>query len=258
MTSDSAKLKPARQVAFGIGTLSLVALQGVVPEHLPLPSLLNSMRLAPAHAQAVRYTPPKRPGFKRSDGTGTREGPLRLCGKGSIASFTALAPADHPGETISARPNLFWYLSSRQTVELKLMESGVRNPVFVQTVRVDKPGIVSLQLPNTAPELRIEKDYRWSIAVMCEDGTKDALTVAAIRRVVPTPALKQQLAIAKSDRELAQVYAAQGLWYDALLLLSKAVAADPTNRSHRDRLLSLLDQAGFTKITNQERKELRR
>lgn len=258
MTSDSPKLKLAKQVAFGIGTLSLLALQGVLPPDLPLASPLSSMRLTPAHAQAVRYTPPKRPGFKRSDGTGTREGALRLCGKGSLASFTPLAPTDHTGETISARPSFFWYLSSRQIVEFKLMEPGVRKPVFVTTVRVDQPGIVSLQLPNTAPELLYEKDYRWSIAVVCEDGTKDALMVATIRRVVPTPELKQKLAIAKSDLELAQLYAVQGLWYNALTTLSKPVVADPANRSKRDRLLSLLDQAGFTKITTRERKSFSR
>lgn len=247
----TSKLRLAKQASLGIGTLSLIALQAILPIDL---SLSSSFSLAPANAQSVRYTPPKRPGFKRSDGTGSRGEALRICGKRTVASLMPLAPIDHTGETISARPTFFWYLSTSQTVEVKLMEPGIRKPIFITTVQVDKPGIVQLELPKTAPELLPEKIYRWSLAVLCEDGSKDALALASIRRVTPAPALKKQLAIAKSDQSLAQVYAAQGLWYDALKTLSKAAVGSP----HYDSFLSLLDQAGFTEITAQERKKLRR
>ncbi|MEP0919075.1 DUF928 domain-containing protein [Leptolyngbya sp. DQ-M1] len=252
MTSDSPKFRLVHPIFLGIGTLSLVALQGVLPLDLPLPSPVSSLQLSPANAQ---YNPPKRPGFGSSEGTGTRGDKLRLCGERKTASFTTLAPTNHIGETISSRPTLFWYLSSRQTVELKLMQPGVQKPVFVTTVQVDKPGIVSLELPKTAPELVPEKVYRWSIAVVCEDGTKDALRMALIRRVALIPEVKQRLAIAQSDQERGQVYAAQDLWYDAVTMFSKAATANPKDRTAPDKLLSLLDQVGFEKVTEQERKK---
>lgn len=253
MASDFSKLKRVNPIfLLGIGTLSFAALQSLLPLEFPLPSPLNSLQPAPANAQ---YKPPKRSGFRSSEGTGTREDALRLCGQRKTASFTSLAPTNHIGETISSRPTLFWYLSSRQTVELKLMESGVQKPVFMTTVQVDKPGIVPFELPKTAPELVPEKVYRWSIAIVCEDGTKDALKMTLIRRVAPTPEVKQQLAIAKSDQNRGQIYAAQGLWYDAVTMFSKAIAANPKDRTAPDKLLSLLDQGGFAKITEQERKK---
>jgi hypothetical protein len=256
--SNSTMVK--RSSAICIGALSLMTLQATSPLNVPLSSPFHSIGLIAATAQtasqSVRYTPPKRGGFKRSDGTGSRAEAARVCGKVATVPLTLLAPSDHIGQTISARPTFFWYLADKQTVTFKLVEPGVRKPLLTKTVRVEKPGIVPLELPKDAPELALNKDYRWSIAVVCntDENSEEGFELSFIRRVAQTPELSRQLATAKSDQSRAQIYASQGLWYDALATLSQASAADPKNRSVHNSLVSLLDQIGLTKVVDQERK----
>jgi hypothetical protein len=249
-----------RSSAIGIGALSLMTLQATSPLNVPLSSPFHSIGLIAATAQtaspSVRYTPPKRGGFKRSDGTGSRAEAARVCGKVATVPLTLLAPNDHVGQTIAARPTFFWYLADKQTVTFKLVEPGVRKPLLTKTVRVEKPGIVPLELPKDAPELALNKDYRWSISVVCntDENSEEGFELSFIQRVAQTPELSRQLTAAKSDQSRAQIYASQGLWYDALATLSKASAADPKNRSVHNSLVSLLDQIGLTKVVDQERK----
>jgi Domain of Unknown Function (DUF928) len=241
-----------------VGTFSLLVLQFTLPLSFPFQTSDqsgNHIGLIATAAQPIQYTPPKRRGFRRSDGTGTRGPQARVCNKALPVALTALVPTNHIAQTIAARPTFLWYLADKQTVEFRLVEPGVQKPLLVQSIQVTQPGIVQFELPPNSPELKPNQTYRWSIAVVCRpDRSSEDEVIALIQRVPQTADLSQQLATAKTDQNRAQLYAKSGLWYDALAALSKAIA-DPKNRTAQTDLLSLLDQGGLTKVTAQERKK---
>jgi hypothetical protein len=79
---------------------------------------------------------------------------------------------------------------------------------------------------------------------------------STIERVAAKPQLNQQLTTATSDIERAGVYAASGLWYDALAAISGAETANRSDRATTLAKLSLLEQVGLTQVAAQERQSL--
>lgn len=226
---------------------------------LPNPTFLSpALASFPEQIESnFNYVPPYRGTPKRTQGTGTRGDD-----ESDGVALKLLVPIDRIGQTLSGHPSFFWYVSEipEQPVELALVESGVAQPIFVQQLQLDKAGIVELEMPKNLPELVPGKEYRWSVTLINNNNQRsnDTFAQSWIKRVAETPALRQQLAAAKSDRERASVYAEAGLWYDALNTLSTAQATNPTDASIRADFLSLLDRAGLKEVAAQERQRLAR
>lgn len=202
------------------------------------------------------YVPPTRGMPRRTQGTGTRG-----CDRSQVA-LQLLVPSDHTAQTSSGHPTFFWYISElpKEPVEFALVESGVAQPIFVKQLQLNKAGIVQLEMPKNLPELVPNREYRWSVSLICNamGRSNDSFAQGWIKRVPVTPLLEQQLAAAKSDRDRASVYAKTGLWYDALGAIATAQASNSTDLSIREDFLSLLAQAGLKEVAVQEHQRLAR
>ncbi|HEY9612145.1 DUF928 domain-containing protein [Allocoleopsis sp.] len=226
---------------------------------LPIHAFANpALASFPEQSQSnFNYVPPYRGIPRRTQGAGTRgdepsEG----------VTLKLLVPNDHTGQTLSGHPTFFWYVSEipEESVEFSLVESGVAQPIFIEQLQLEKAGIIRMEMPKNLPELVPGKEYRWSVSLVSNAARRsnDTFAQSWIKRVAETPALKQQLAEAKSDRDRASIYAEAGAWYDALNVLLNAQSTNPTNGSIREAFLSLLDQAGLTEVAAQERQRLAR
>ncbi len=208
-----------------------------------------------AQKSDLEYEPPNR-GIPRSTaGTGSRG-----CTLSEPVTVTLLVPNDHTGQTISNRPTFFWHVSDKTSVpvEFALVEPGVTQPLFVQRMQVQKRGIMQVQLPADVPELVSGRKYRWSVSLLCNANrpSNNVFVTSWIERVPAKPELTQKLAKAKSEQERAQIYAASGLWYDALAGISAAYNANPSDRAITQARLSLLGQVGLNQVVVQERQSL--
>ncbi len=203
------------------------------------------------------YIPPTRGMPRRTQGTGTRG-----CDQSQSVALKLLVPNDHTAQTLSGHPTFFWYVSEvpREPIEFALVESGVAQPIFVKQLQLDKAGIVRLEMPKNLPELIPNRDYRWSVTLICNvnQRSNDSFAQGWIKRVPITSALEQQLSAAASDRDRASVYAKAGLWYDALNAIATAQASNSSDPSIREDFLSLLDQAGLKEVAVQEQQRLAR
>jgi hypothetical protein len=204
---------------------------------------------------ALNYAPPRRGTPRRTQGTGSRG-----CSQSQPVALELIVPNDHTAQTVSGHPTFFWHVSDipNQPVEFSLVEAGVAQPIFVKQIQPQKPGLVRMEMPKNLPELSPDKEYRWSVSLVCNANRRsnDTFAQSWVKRVSGTAALEQQLATARSDRDRALVYAKAGLWYDALNAISTAQAANPTDSSIREDFLNLLDQAGLTKVALQERQHV--
>lgn len=163
-----------------------------------------------------------------------------------------LAPNDHIATTVSTHPTFYWYISATSLpVRFTLVEPGVSKPVADRRFLVTRPGVVGVKLPSDVPGLVAGKQYRWTVAVVCDEDRPSANTYAYswISRVAATPELKSKLAkVSSNSQNRSLVYAQSGIWYDAL---SSSITDYETN--YQDEVFSrLLTQAKIPALNNQK------
>jgi hypothetical protein len=202
-----------------------------VPAALLLTNLmLVGGMLAPSAIAAPRwrFKPPNR-GAPGTNGSGASRPSCPVMAKFPVilASTTS-----NWGETIDAKPT-FWFYQPYEgvSIELSLTDEETQKTVFSQQYVPKKgTGMRSLEYPKTAPELAVDKVYRWQVNFVCDAKTNQSfgLNGAIVRRKVSNP-LKCQLKRAKPEDRVA-LLAEQGLWYNTvneLIALRRKQPKDP-------------------------------
>lgn len=202
-----------------------------------------------ASAQAgMNYVPPgggKLP--QRTQGSGARG-----CTNSIPVTLNLLTPNDHAARTTSARPTFLWHISEKTTAPMifTLTAPGSNQPIYQQRLKADKAGVMKLELPAAAPELAVNKNYRWTVAIVCNEKrpSQNINARAWIERVPVTSELKQKLATAKTESDRALVYTSSGIWNDGLTILNQLQSTNPTSKEASNLFASLLEQVGLNKI----------
>lgn len=192
-------------------------------------SMLTGTALT-ALPSAARYRPPsgtlQRPAGRQGAATRTD------CAKDNF-TFAAIVPTSNYGQTTAEYPTLHWYhanhtfswarfeLYAAQKQTLKLEP----DPIYQTTFRLmgNTGALASLSLPSTAglPPLEKGRDYLWKVTLICSQKGPDDETASGsqrsvqgwITRIAPKAGLNARLA--KTPRRY-EVYAEEGLWYDAI------------------------------------------
>ena len=175
----------------------------------------------------VVYKPPLRGAPTDRIGGGTRGVSTE-----DLPQVMVLAP-DHPGLTTKPEPTLYWYISrpTSKRIEFKLHDDQTGSAVYSTTLpRPETAGIYGISLADFKVPLADGKDYRWLISVAVDPAqpSRDIFSAGKIRKVegpiFPTDQMQT------SDKILAVAwYAGEGIWYDALEAISKAIEADPAD-----------------------------
>lgn len=216
--------------------------------HQSLNFSLNSPALASDRVKTkpkFRYVPPTRRAPKSTQATGSRG---CIQSQSQPVTLTLLAPKDHDGLTISGHPTFFWDVSAPAPMVFTLTVPGVAQPLFEQQIQAQSAGIVQLKMPQNLAELVPDREYRWSVSLICNQNrpSANAFVQSWIKRVPATSQLKQKIAATPSERDRAKIYAEAGLWYDALEAISTVYKNNPKDTSLLEDRLSLLEQVGLT------------
>lgn len=203
-------------------------------------SILSSIALAQLK---IVYNPPSP---KESRSEEINSGATRGCQKDLAGIVTLLAPTNHVGLTVSNRPTLFFNLSKTSPVPVLLTLAAIdgREPIVEQRLHLDSSGLKSFTLP---PEVELEegKTYVWTITLVCNwvRLSENFDLQQSLKRVAVSQKLIQQLAqVQKSNaRERSRLYAANGIWYDAVTNLLKGSSEEETIRDLQD----LIEQVGL-------------
>ena len=160
------------------------------------------------------------------------------------------SPVTDPQLTISARPTFLVYVpqTSAKGLELTLEQDG--KGIYQTTMNLTgTPGIVSISLPATAPELEIGKDYKWLVSVVCESGSpEDSYVVGSVRRIQPDSSLSQIDRAQPLDK--VALYAKSGVWFDTVANLATLRKAQPNDPQVASAWENLLKGAGLEAIAN--------
>ena len=164
--------------------------------------------------------------------------PGKRAGGGSRSScpstktpLTALVPASNAGTTVSDRPSFWFYVPytpEQSSAGEFVLQDKQENDVYRQTFTLPPtPGLVSLQLPQTAPALNVDRPYRWYFKLYCSDSA--LATANFVEGWVRRVSLKSDLAT-KLEQKKNLAYKEYGnhlIWFDALDSLARL-------RSHQD------------------------
>lgn len=177
--------------------------------------------------------------------------------KGADWTVRVLAPR-HTGLTHEPAPSLYWYTSKAvagQRMEVTVIKQDALDPVLETRLEESvAPGIQRLDLSRWGVELEAGAEYEWFVSVVRDpvQRSSDIIAGGAIRRVAPDPRLRARLS-GSDPRAVPLIYAEQGIWYDAIDVLSRLIELDPADDTLRDQRAGLLRQEGLEAMLGNSR-----
>ncbi|MBD2494618.1 DUF928 domain-containing protein [Nostoc sp. FACHB-280] len=151
------------------------------------------------------------------------------CLRGKIP-FTALIPESQLGLTTVSNPSLFFYVPQTSAPELELVvKNETEQEVYTQKYKPNnKAGIISIRLPVNL--LAVNKQYKWTFSVICNptDQSQNKVVAGVVQRILPDLQLVKKLQQA-TRQERAVLYAAAGIWHDALATVAQRRYLLPNN-----------------------------
>ena len=130
------------------------------------------------------------------------------------------------GLTISERPTFWFYVPyTNMNAEFVLQDSEENEIYKNQNIALTaKSGVIGISLPSTVTPLQVGKTYRWFLKIRCNQQQTTSVPIYVegdIQRVNLNPILEQQLQEATDSRQKIAIYAANGIWFDALTALGQ-------------------------------------
>ena len=198
----------------------------------------------------VLYKPPSgigAPSAGRRVGGGTR-GTNK-----SVPILSVLAPG-HTGLTIREQPDLYWFASDVVTnpVELTLTVEKGETPLLEKQLPIPThAGVQRVRLSDYGVKLVPGERYNWSIALVLDPKrrSKDVIAVGAIERVERANLDPAALAASPTTDSFYR-FAADGLWYDAMMTISELIESAPADQALRKQRADLLDQVDLSEVGN--------
>jgi hypothetical protein len=205
--------------------------------------------------QQVTFEPPQGSKPQTTVGGASRGGQCPMDTEHQDLPLTPLLPAANPALTAESHPTLLVYVpkSSATTALLIVKDTNEEYDYQTQVSIGDRPGIVSLTLPNDAPALNVNQEYQWSLVLMCDGKLRPDSPVAQgdIKRVVIDSNLTQKLTTADL-LESAAIFGQAGLWYDTITALSQVKIAQSENVQIASTWENLLKTSGLSNIAKAE------
>jgi hypothetical protein len=152
------------------------------------------------------------------------------------------------GTTIAAAPTFWFYIPDQPPFPAKFVLRDKDGKLVYQTnvMMSQTPGVVSLSFPKTAAPLEIGKQYRWFLKIYCKAQEPPAFVEGWIQRISLNPILKSQLDRA-TPRDRVALYAANGIWFEALSTAGELRHRDPKDNSWT----ALLQAVGLSNLATE-------
>ncbi|MEO0536707.1 MAG: DUF928 domain-containing protein [Cyanobacteria bacterium P01_A01_bin.123] len=203
-------------------------------------SIGTSIILIGITTPGLAYTPPN--DVEPPRGPAIPGGRRGGCDDLTEIDLMALAPQQQAGQTISTRPTLTWFVPDETAYPLRLQiykhnGSSWEDVVEDLDIGPSQQGFMSYTLPANL-ELEVGGWYRWHVVLICNPDRRSSDQVTGAEfEVVRQPA---GLGAVQGDRvQQASQYAAAGLWYNAMAILSNA-SLTVAEQSYRRELLTEL------------------
>lgn len=163
---------------------------------------------------------------------GSPDGNQQVSGGGSSrptcpqdAHLVSFSPAINWGETIDNNPTFLLYFSTTPAaVAFTLKDERTSEAIYQSLISIEaRSGIFKFRLPDDAPDLEVDRPYRWIFQVSCHSSASPQNEGLAVNGIIvrrSNSELQTQIENA-SPREKVEFYAEHGFWFDTLNELLK-------------------------------------
>ena len=216
-------------------------------EVVPTPPQKEATPAQSPEVTDVMYRPPLRgaPGGRVG---GASRGAIRALAP--LPTIDLLAPADHAGQTVSATPTLYYFVSRPVAWPMQLTISAPLQPAPILEVTIPSaraPGIYPLRLADYRTPLEPGIVYTWSVSIILDPRAWSRNIVASAPILRAPPNLATDRAASATGGRQAEMLAQTGLWYDAV-----AAAFNDEASGRHSGLDRLMKQVGLTEATHFE------
>lgn len=172
---------------------------------------------------------------------------------GTNKQTDASTSVDVWGLTTSERPMFWFYVPyTNMSAEFVLQDSEENEIYKNQNIALRaKSGVIGISLPSTVTPLEVGKTYRWFLKIRCNQQQTTSVPIYVegdIQRVNLNPSLEQQLQGTTDPRQKMAIYAANGIWFDALTMLGQLRLANSDDASLAADWQSLLQSIKLENI----------
>ena len=134
-------------------------------------------------------------------------------------------------------------------------DPNVKNPILEIKLDGGKWGVQSVDLVQYHVKLEPGVGYQLSLALRREEkkGANDVFCSAEIMCIAPPHALVAQILATSDPLEQAKLLARNGMFYDAIMIVSREMDADHDKRIWHERRAKLLEQVGLADVASFDR-----
>jgi len=164
------------------------------------------------------------------------------------AGLTALVPQVGGivwSQSAANKPTFFFQIPTALNNNVPLtfvVQDDNDNEVYRRRFRLRTAAGV-LAVPVRGDGLTVDETYRWTFSVGCDDGASVAAVSGTVRRIAGPTVEPGNTPAVRMTR--AEVYAAAGVWHEALEIAIAMAQAEPSNEVYQQNLTDLLSQAGL-------------
>jgi hypothetical protein len=228
--------------------------------HLSTAWLLSaSCLLGSTSALAVTFSNPD--DLSGSPPTDTNGGATRqisdqcAAARNAAISITPTPSNRHPALTVAAHPTFFVYVPpTTATTATFSLQNNQREIHYQSSISLPKTGgILSVELPKSAPPLEVGKTYKWYVEIHCSSAfdPDNPIVESAIERTVPSEDLTHQLNHSQTPIEQASAYSKSYIWYETLGTLATARKISPDDEMLAQNWQELLTSVGLGSLASQ-------
>ena len=167
----------------------------------------------------------------------------------STTSMLAVIPDSFFGKTLEARPTVLVYVPASNASEAVFsIKDEMKDSVYEMTIAVPSSGgVVAVELPQSAPELTVDRNYQWYLALKIDGMLKPASPFVDgwVKRVSPT----SEVTAPVNDTAIAEIEAlgASGIWYDTAAKLA-SLQVEQNDETLSQHWYELLESVGLADI----------
>lgn len=170
------------------------------------------------------------------------------------ASLTPLIPNSNFGLTLASHPTIFVHIPQTSAQKAFFSIKDLDGDFYYQTTisLPERAGAVGISLSQAAQPLEIDKNYQWSLVLICgqELEPDDPQVVGTIKRVELDSSLAQSTKLDVSHQSVC-LLSQQGIWYDLIHHLAELRKAQPENPILAEHWKQLLTTVGLEAIARE-------
>lgn len=170
----------------------------------------------------------------------------------AAASMLAITPDSFYGTTLEARPTILVYVPASDASEaIFSLKDEAKALVYQMSVAVpSNGGVVAIEMPADAPELAIDENYQWYVALKLDDVLSPASPFVDgwVKRIAPSSELAAALAEGSGLSDI-EALGANGIWYDTASQLA-SLQVGQADEAISGHWFELLEAVGLADVAD--------